>query len=469
MSDPTKRPLQFPTWHIPYLEKHRIYELFHELARELVIQKPEDHVLFTKQIISNAAKSRDVARVIMLPSPRVNLEEISKEIANTTNQFIITPIILQKCLGRDLLTVPSEMVAKCLAYLVRTENAYNQGWIIVDCIRNEDDAKNLLQLGIIPTHTIHFIAPFHPNLTDLLYCKVRPNWPEMRRIISGLRDIFKSSLREVYLEHRQVLEVAASCVELLKIRKTLKPIVPRVIIVGPRGSGRKTQAKLISSSLNIVHVDFEYLICQSWISSTDIGEKLRNCRNEVCFHSELLSQVINERILQEDCLRRGWVLTGYPYTDTDFKYLDSLDTPPNRVIFLECDLNVCRERIRYRKINAFTGSMTNIRNDLRDNHEKVLKTHPKDDISMIDAELDYYCQNYGPIRKYCGGTASVVNGDQNERWVYECILGIIMRAPPAAPSRKSLTDLDSSSSGTSVGCSCLEVPSKVIDCYIQKM
>nr|XP_023027694.1 adenylate kinase 8 [Leptinotarsa decemlineata] len=285
MSDPTKRPLQFPTWHIPYLEKHRIYELFHELARELVIQKPEDHVLFTKQIISNAAKSRDVARVIMLPSPH--------------------------CFQKNKYSALNILHWKYVFFIT--------GWIIVDCIRNEDDAKNLLQLGIIPTHTIHFIAPFHPNLADLLYCKVRPNWPEMRRIISGLRDIFKSSLREVYLEHRQVLEVAASCVELLKIRKTLKPIVPRVIIVGPRGSGRKTQAKLISSSLNIVHVDFEYLICQSWISSTDIGEKLRNCRNEVCFHSELLSQVINERILQEDCLRRGWVLTGYPYTDTDFK------------------------------------------------------------------------------------------------------------------------------------------------------
>ncbi|KAG5875305.1 hypothetical protein JTB14_028455 [Gonioctena quinquepunctata] len=464
MSDPTKRPLQFPLWHIPYLEKHRIYDLFYEIARELVIQKPEDHVIFTKQILLNAAKSRDVARVIFIPSPKVNLEKISREISQITKQVIITPKILESCLGDELSNVSSEMVAKCLAYLVRTENAYNQGWIIVDCIRNEKDAKSLLHLGIIPTHTVHFIAPFHPNLMDLLYCKVRPSWPESRRIISDLRNIFKSSLREIHLEERQLLDVVPECIELFKIRKALKPIVPRVVILGPRGSGRKTQANAIAETFNLVHVDFEYLICQAWMSPTDLGEQLRNCKNDVCFHSELLSQVINKRILEVDCLQHGWVLTGYPYTDNDFRYLDSLDTPPNRVIFLECDLNVCRERIRHRKINVFTGSTTNIEEaEPPADNKKVLKTHPKDVVDMIDAELEYYCQNYGLLRKYCGGTANIVNGDQNERWVNECIMASILRAPPAAPPRKGLADVGiSSPSDTSGSYGCLiDIPSKL--------
>lgn len=51
-------------------------------------------------------------------------------------------------------------------------------------------------------------------------------------------------------------------------------------------------------------------------------------------------------------------MTGYPYTVTDFQFLDSLETPPNRVICLDCDLNVSKERIRYREINVYTGSST---------------------------------------------------------------------------------------------------------------
>lgn len=43
-----------------------------------------------------------------------------------------------------------------------------------------------------------------------------------------------------------------------------------------------------------------------------------------------MCEVLNQRILEEDCLETGWVLTGFPFTDVDFKYLDTLDTPPNR-------------------------------------------------------------------------------------------------------------------------------------------
>lgn len=84
---------------------------------------------------------------------------------------------------------------------------------------------------------------------------------------------------------------------------------------------------------NIISVDFEYLLCQAWISNTELGNKLRSFKHEVCFQSNLLVEVIEKRILEEDCLKNGWVLTGFPYTVTDFKYLDSLDTPPNRFFY----------------------------------------------------------------------------------------------------------------------------------------
>lgn len=77
-------------------------------------------------------------------------------------------------------------------------------------------------------------------------------------------------------------------------------------------------------------MDFQYLLCQVWTSESDLGQKLRECKNEACFHPELLVQVLNKRILEDDCLESGWVLTGYPFTATDLKFIDSLDTPPSR-------------------------------------------------------------------------------------------------------------------------------------------
>lgn len=73
-----------------------------------------------------------------------------------------------------------------------------------------------------------------------------------------------------------------------------------------------------------------YLLCQAWISDSPIGERLRAHHDEACFRSDILAEVLNQRILQDDCLENGYVLTGFPFTVMDFKYLDTLDTPPNR-------------------------------------------------------------------------------------------------------------------------------------------
>lgn len=40
--------------------------------------------------------------------------------------------------------------------------------------------------------------------------------------------------------------------------------------------------------------------------------------------------MLQKYLLGEDCLKKGWVLTGYPITVEDFRLLDMLATPPNR-------------------------------------------------------------------------------------------------------------------------------------------
>lgn len=70
-----------------------------ELTRELIIHQPIDHVLFLKQIISNAAASRNVARLILLGSPKVNSLEVAKQISNETNQFVVSEEVLTQTMN----------------------------------------------------------------------------------------------------------------------------------------------------------------------------------------------------------------------------------------------------------------------------------------------------------------------------------------------------------------------------------
>lgn len=102
MTDSSRKGFRFPVSHIPYLEKHRIFELFQEIARELVIYKPVDHVLYTKELIQNAASSRDVARIILLHVPKVNIMAIAEGISEKTGQVIISKNHLEICLQKKL-------------------------------------------------------------------------------------------------------------------------------------------------------------------------------------------------------------------------------------------------------------------------------------------------------------------------------------------------------------------------------
>ncbi|KRT78911.1 hypothetical protein AMK59_7453, partial [Oryctes borbonicus] len=121
-----------------------------------------------------------------------------------------------------------------------------------------------------------------------------------------------------------------------------------------------------------------------------------------------------------------------------------------RVVFLECDLNICKERVLNRRYNVYTGSVVNITKLTEDDITDEFKSHPKDSNAVLEAEITYYCEQYGAMRNYCGDTAHAINSDQPERWVYESILTVLMGEDLTAPPRNPcLQEEDKSSSNLS--------------------
>lgn len=42
-------------------------------------------------------------------------------------------------------------------------------------------------------------------------------------------------------------------IKLAKVRPGIAPLKPRVLIIGPRGSGRNTQAEMLKNHLGLIH------------------------------------------------------------------------------------------------------------------------------------------------------------------------------------------------------------------------
>jgi adenylate kinase len=88
----------------------------------------------------------------------------------------------------------------------------------------------------------------------------------------------------------------------------------RLILVGPPGSGKGTQAKLLSQRLNLTHIGTGDILREAARQNTPIGQKASPyIKSGKLAPDDLVNEVIAERFRQEDrpdC----FVMDGYPRT-----------------------------------------------------------------------------------------------------------------------------------------------------------
>ena len=87
-----------------------------------------------------------------------------------------------------------------------------------------------------------------------------------------------------------------------------------IILLGPPGSGKGTQANFIQSKLSIPHLSTGDILRQSVKNETDLGSKVKNIMDKgELVSDDLVLDVIKERVSQSDC-DQGFILDGYPRT-----------------------------------------------------------------------------------------------------------------------------------------------------------
>uniref|UniRef100_W8C6C7 Adenylate kinase 8 n=1 Tax=Ceratitis capitata TaxID=7213 RepID=W8C6C7_CERCA len=113
----------------------------------------------------------------------------------------------------------------------------------------------------------------------------------------------------------------------------------RIIIFGRSGSGRKTQALSIAKRFNLVYIDAENLIYTTFFRNDITAQILHKAfmADVAKDKSAALSKVIQQRLLQMDALRQGWVLINFPRNVEEFtEIFEKFKIPPNKVIYLQC-------------------------------------------------------------------------------------------------------------------------------------
>ena len=97
-----------------------------------------------------------------------------------------------------------------------------------------------------------------------------------------------------------------------------------IILFGPPGCGKGTQAINICESLKVPHLSTGDMLREAVTSGSDIGKKAKEIMESGGLVSdEIVLSIVRERIALEDCAN-GFVLDGFPRTINQAIGLDSL-------------------------------------------------------------------------------------------------------------------------------------------------
>ncbi len=125
-----------------------------------------------------------------------------------------------------------------------------------------------------------------------------------------------------------------------------------IILLGPPGSGKGTQANFIQSKLSIPHLSTGDILRQSVQNETNLGIKVKDIMADGKLVSDdLVLDVIKERISQSDC-DQGFILDGYPRNIIQAESLNivlkDINRNIDRILFLDVDFAVLQSRIESR-------------------------------------------------------------------------------------------------------------------------
>jgi adenylate kinase len=163
----------------------------------------------------------------------------------------------------------------------------------------------------------------------------------------------------------------------------------RILILGPQGSGKGTQAKRIAAAYNAPHVATGDILREAVSNGSELGAQVRPIleRGDLV-PDDLMIGLIRERLAYED----AFVLDGFPRTIAQAEALDAMldeiGKPLDAVILLKVSDDVAIERLeaRARAEGRADDSPGAIRNRLRLYHElteQVVDRYALADIEVI--------------------------------------------------------------------------------------
>ena len=184
----------------------------------------------------------------------------------------------------------------------------------------------------------------------------------------------------------------------------------RIMLLGPPGGGKGTQAKYIEHKWNIPQISTGDMLRENVKNNTDLGIEAKSYMEKgELVPDHVILNMIEGRLLKDDC-KSGYILDGFPRTIPQAEGLTNLLNTINQqldvVILLKLDDEVIVERMGGRRVHSDSGRVYHIEYNPPkvENKDDVtgedLIIRPDDQENTVRNRLKVYENQTSPLIEY---------------------------------------------------------------------
>lgn len=129
----------------------------------------------------------------------------------------------------------------------------------------------------------------------------------------------------------------------------------RLILLGPPGAGKGTQADLLCKEFNIPKISTGDMLREAIANQTDLGKEVSSILDSGALVSdEIIGSLLEERLSNDDCAN-GYLLDGVPRTLGQASILERMGIEFTNVIEIKVDDEVIVNRMSGRRVHPNSG------------------------------------------------------------------------------------------------------------------
>jgi len=335
-----------------YLENYEIHDLFANLLKQVLVEQPANPLKFLQEVLQ---KQTRLCLCVVGP-PGINRTKYCQQLAT---EYKLKHVHVGKLLRekKDLAKIieSGELVEdEIVIPLVKEElmRAKNTGWVLDGYPRTKVQAQALEAAGKAVSASLDTVIMLQSNEATIRECYaakvasagfdvaekqdlIETRLQQYKRHVLTLCEVFQNVARPVQVtgvddDQSLVYNNITSCMHYRGYSNA--PLrMHRICIIGACSSGRSTQCELVAKEFGVVHVDLADLLRRKLEAQ---GQAPTETPPEYLSDEEACA-LIGERLRQTDCVRKGWVLDGFPKTKAQAEFLRQAHLWPSRVIRLQ--------------------------------------------------------------------------------------------------------------------------------------